>query len=150
MNPATTSGSGTGSSSDSAVVIRQAVQALHELDARTSEHLGALAFILMRVARADGRLSRVERARMEEILVRNAGIPAEHAVLVTEIASHRAALADCGCSYGISRRLRFDLDADRRRSIIGLLTAVAAADGDSCALERREIDQIAREIGLDI
>ena len=150
MNPATRSGSSTAGSSDPAVVIRQALQALHELDARTSEHLGALAFILMRVARADGRLSRVERSRMEEILVRDAGIPLEHAVLVTEIACHRAALADCGCSYGISRNLRFDLDADRRRSIVGLLTAVAAADGDSCALERHEIDQIAREIGVDV
>ncbi len=150
MNSATLSDSGTGSSSDPAAVIRQAVRTLHALDARTAEHLEALAFILMRVARADGRLSGVERSRMEELLVENAGIPAEHAILVTEIASHRAALADCGCSYGISRSVRSNLDAGRRRSIVDLLTAVASADGDSCALERREIDQIAREIGIDV
>jgi uncharacterized tellurite resistance protein B-like protein len=150
MDPATVSGPESSSDSEPVVVVRQAVRALHELDAETFEHLGALAFILMRVARADGRLSAVERSRMEEILVRDAGISPEHAVLVTEIACHRAELADCGCSYGVSRGLRFDLDADRRRSIVALLTAVAAADGDSCALEQREIDQIAREIGVEV
>lgn len=130
-------------------MVRRAVATLNSLDAETADHLSALAFVLMRVARADGRVRGVERRRMEEILMAATGIPAEHAVLVTEIACHRAQLADCGCAYSISRGLRSRLDAPQRESIAGLLTAVARADGCFCALERHEIAQIAGEIGID-
>jgi uncharacterized tellurite resistance protein B-like protein len=149
MNPATARTDGSRPSPERATIIRQALRSLHELDPETSDHLGALAFILMRVARADGSFSPDERARMEEILVRDARISAEHAVLVTEIASQRADVADCGSSYGISRRLRTDLDTERRQSLLRLLTAIAGADGRSCLLEQQEIDQIAREIGVE-
>jgi uncharacterized tellurite resistance protein B-like protein len=148
MSHAPLQGSDPAPANDCAAVIRHAVASLDELDADTSDHLNALAFVMMRVARADGTLSADERGRMEDILVRDAGISAEHAVLVTEIARHRAAMADCGRSYGISRCLRTGLDRRRRRSIARLLTAIADADGYSCALERREIDQIASELGI--
>ncbi len=68
----------------------------------------------MRVARADGRVCNDERLQMEEILVDHARISAEHAVLVTEIACHRAQLADCANAYAISRELRAGFDVDRR------------------------------------
>ena len=104
----------------------------------------------MRVARADGRVCNYERHVMEEILIEHARVPAEHAVLVTEIACHRAQLADCGMrilpsAEDFGRRL----DAPQRESIAGLLTAVARADGCFCALERHEIAQIAGELGID-
>jgi uncharacterized tellurite resistance protein B-like protein len=86
---------------------------------------------------------------MEAILVEHAELSAEHAALVTEIACHRASLADCGASYSTSRGLRARLDADQRRSVVGLLRAVASADGTLSTLEDREIVQIAREIGVE-
>jgi uncharacterized tellurite resistance protein B-like protein len=71
-----------------------------------------------------------------------------HAVLVVEIARHRAQLADCGSAYGESRRLRDCLDSDRRRRILDSLEAVAEADGHTCSIERAEIRQIAHELGF--
>ncbi len=132
-----------------AMVVRQAIETLNSMDAETADHLNALSFVLMRVARADGRVCNYERHVMEEILIEHARVPAEHAVLVTEIACHRAQLADCGIAYAISRGLRSRLDAAQRESIAALLTAVARADGCFCALERHEITQIAGELGID-
>lgn len=131
------------------LVIRQVVQALNALDRETADHLHALALILTRVARADGQVCRRERLRMEAILVEHARIPAEHAALVTEIACHRAELADSGRAYSTSRRIRTRFGAEQRRSIVGLLTAVADADGELRAVEEQEIAQIARELGVD-
>ena len=148
MQPTPVPGSEPLRASDPAAVVRRTVHQLDRLDPETAEHLGALAFVMMRVAHADGSLSDDERSRMEELLVEHAAIPPEHAVLVTEIARHRTALADCGCSYATSRGIRNRLDARRRRSVLGLLRAVAAADGRCRTAEERQIRQIAREIGI--
>jgi len=148
MNSAHASRPGNTSALEPSSVVRNAVQSLNRLDRETADFLSALSFVLMRVAWADGTVCCDERLRMEEILVEHAGLAPEHAVLVTEIASHRTQIADCGSAYWISRRLRADLDADRRRAIVRLLAAVADADGCSRTVERREIEQIAREIGI--
>ena len=131
------------------LVVRRAIEALNSLDAETADHLNALAFVLMRVARADGRVCTDERLQMEEILIERAHIEAEHAALVTEIACHRAKLADCGNAYAVSRGLRARLDTAHRESLVGLLVAVANADGCFLAVEHREVVQIAGELGID-
>lgn len=132
-----------------ATVVRRTIETLNALDTETADHLNALSFVLMRVARADGRVCDDERHEMEEILIKHAGVSAEHAILVTEIACHRTQLADCGSAYSISRGIRSRFDAARRESITGLLAAVARADGYFSPLERHEIAQIAGEIGID-
>lgn len=149
MNPATVHTNQDTRNQVPAMVVRQAIETLNSLDAETADHLNALSFVLMRVALADGRVCNDERHEMEEILIEYARVPAEHAVLVTEIACHRAQLADCGCAYAISRGLRSRLDRTRRESIAALLTAVAKADGCFCSLERHEIAQVAGELGID-
>lgn len=131
------------------LVVRRAIEALNSLDAETASHLNDLAFVLMRVARADGRVCNDERLQMEEILIEHVHIRPEHAALVAEIACHRAQLADCGDSYAISRGLRAGLDVAHRESIVELLIAVADADGRFLAVEQREVEQIAGELGFD-
>lgn len=148
MNPGTGHGSDNTPNHTPAIVIRQVIARVNSLEPETAAHLNALAFVLMRVARADGRVCNEERLQMEEILIEHARIPAEHAVLVTEIACHRTQLADCANAYAISRELRSGFDFARRDSIVGLLLAVADADGIFLAVERREIVQIAGELGI--
>ena len=131
------------------MAVRHAIETLNSLDAETADHLNALSFVMMRVARADGMVCSNERHQMEEILIEHARVSAEHAVLVTEIACHRAELADCGSAYAISRGLRSRLGRSRRESIVALLKAVAEADGRFCSLERHEIAQVAGELGID-
>lgn len=149
MNPQLTDDVGSTPESTPAAVVRRAIATLNSLDPETAAHLGAVAFVLMRVARADGHVSIDERLRMEEILVRDAGVTAEHAALVTEIARHRAALADCGIAYSISRSLRKTGSGPQRRSIVRLLLKVADADGVFAPVEQDEIAQLAGELGID-
>ncbi len=149
MNPAIVNRDDNTPSRTPAMVVRQAIETLNSLDAETADHLNALSFVLMRVARADGLVCGEERRRMEEILIEHAQVSAEHAVLVTEIACHRAKLADCGNAYAVSRGLRARLDTAHRESLVGLLVAVANADGCFLAVEHREVVQIAGELGID-
>jgi uncharacterized tellurite resistance protein B-like protein len=132
---------------DPATTIRTTVRQLDAIEPKNAGFLNALAFILMRVADADQHLADEERARMEHILVECAGLTLEQAVLVVEIARHRARLADCGCSYGTTRWLRSELDNNRRQRVLDCLFAVAAADGHTSRSEENEILQIARELG---
>ena len=148
MNPATGRRESENPENEPAVAVRNAVDTLHTLDGETINHLNALAFVLVRVAWADGLVCDDERRRMESILIEHAGVCPEHAVLVTEIACHRAELSDCGIAYAISRDLRARLDETQRASIVGLLTAVADADGRLRSVERHEIAQIAGELGI--
>ncbi len=148
MNPVNAHQDTNNTNREPVVVVRETVDTLNSLDRETANHLNALAFVLIRVARADGRICGDERLSMEAILIENARISPEHAVLVTEIACHRAQLTDCGSAYAISRELRNRLDPEQRASILGLLTAVADADGCFCTFERSEIVQIAGELWI--
>jgi uncharacterized tellurite resistance protein B-like protein len=149
MNPTSAHHTENNPNREPVLVVRGIIDSLHALDAETADHLSALAFVLVRVARADGRVCDDERLRTEEILVDHARIPREHAALVTEIACHRTALADCGHSYAISRGLRTSREESYRESIVGLLAAVARADGNVSPVEHREILQLASELGID-
>jgi len=133
---------------DPATTIRTTVQELEALDRSTASFLNALAFVLVRVADADQHISLHERTQMELLLVDHAGLTPAQAVLVVEIAKHRTRLADCGCSYVISRGLRNELDPERRRRVLECLHAVANADGRTTPRETSEIRQIAHELGL--
>jgi uncharacterized tellurite resistance protein B-like protein len=104
-------------SSNFAEEIRDALNRLEELNRETAGYLKTLAFILHRVAMADDEVSGEEIDRMEQILVDHASLSRSEAMLTVEIARHCGEIADCGCSYEASRRLRSSLDEDNGRDI---------------------------------
>jgi len=128
--------------------IRNTLDRLEELNRETAGYLKTLAFILHRVAMADNELSREEVDRMEQILVDHASLSRSEAMLTVEIARHCGEIADCGCSYEASRRLRSSLDENNGRDIRRFLESVAAADGRVRRSEKAQIRQIATELGL--
>jgi uncharacterized tellurite resistance protein B-like protein len=128
--------------------IRDTLKRLEELNRETAGYLKTLAFILHRVALADDELSREEVDRMEQILVDHASLSRSEAMLTVEIARHCGEIADCGCSYEVSRRLRSSLDVDNGRDIRRFLESVAEADGRVRRSEKAQIRQIATELGL--
>ena len=128
--------------------IRDALNRLDALNRESSEYLKALAFILHRVAMADNHLCEQEVYRMEQILVDHASLSREQAVLAVEIARHCGQIADCGCSYAASRRLRSSLDDEAGLRIHRFLESVAEADGIVRRSEAAQIRQIATELGL--
>ena len=128
--------------------IRGTLNRLEELNRETAGYLKTLAFILHRVAMADDELSREEIDRMEHILVDHAALSRSEAMLTVEIARHCSEIADCGCSYEASRRLRSSLDQENGRDIRRFLESVAEADGRVRRSEKAKIRQIATELGL--
>ncbi len=132
-------------SGDAVRTLRRTVRQLETLDGSTARYLESLAFVLTRVAQADRRLPEAEIREMERILVEEAALEPELAVLAVEIARHRRAVADCATAYRASRRLRESADRDR---LLECLTAVAAADGELHRDELAAILQVAAELGL--
>ena len=139
---------GESATSDIGNEIRGILNRLDALDRETAGLLKTLAFILHRVAMADDDLCNEEIDRMEQILVDHASISRPEAMLTVEIARHCGQIADCGCSYEASRKLRSSLDQDNGRCIRSFLESVAAADGRVLRSERAQIQQIATELGL--
>lgn len=133
---------------DAVGTLRHTVRLLETMDASTSRYLESLAFVLTRVADADGRLPEAEVREMERVLVREAHLDPELAVLVVEIAKHRRRLADCATSYRACRDLRQHNPVADRTRLLECLVAVAAADGDLHRDEQAAILQVAAELGL--
>jgi uncharacterized tellurite resistance protein B-like protein len=146
----TTSHTTTGESGTSDInrEIRDALIRLEALNRETANYLKALAFILQRVAMADDEVCDQEIDRMEQILVDHASLSHPEAILAVEIARHCGQIADCGCSYEASRKLRERLGENDGRRIHGFLESVAAADGQILRSEKAQIQQIATELGL--
>jgi uncharacterized tellurite resistance protein B-like protein len=128
--------------------IRSTLHQLEEYEADDEGSLQTVAFLLQRVAGADGSVSAEEIERMETVLADHRSLTRPQAVVAVEIARHCARIADCGGAYGASRRLRAELDEDQRRRVYGMLTAVAEADGLVDGRERAALHQIAVELGL--
>lgn len=135
-------------SSRLADAIRSAFAQLEKLEAEGDNSLQTLAFLLQRVAAADGSVTTEEVDRMETILADQHSLSRPEAVVAVEIARHCLRIADCGCTYEASRTLRRRLDHTERRRLHGLLTAVASADGLVDESERSALRQIAVELGL--
>jgi uncharacterized tellurite resistance protein B-like protein len=127
--------------------IRDALHRLEDLNRETADYLKALALILHRVAMADNDLCDQEIDRMEQILIDHASLSRSQAILAVEIAKHCGQIADCGCRYEASRKLRNRLGENGRR-IHDFLDSVAAADGKIRRSEKAQIRQIAVELGL--
>ena len=146
----TTSHTTTGESGTSDITreLRAALNRLEALNRETADYLKALAFILHRVAMADDEVCDQEIDRMEQILVDHASLSRSQAILAVEIARHCGQIADCGCSYEASRKLRKRLDQGDGRRIYDFLESVAAADGQILGSEKAQIRQIATELGL--
>lgn len=146
--PAATCGP-TGPEHDAAALLRTTLHRLETLDASTSRYLSSLAFVLSRVAEADGVLPEAESREMERVLVQEAHLDPELAVLAVELARHRRRHADCATRYRTSRQLRASRSAADRARLLECLVAVAVADGELHRDEQAEILQVAAELGLE-
>lgn len=138
----------TSETSDYTDEIRGTLKRLEELNRETAGYLKTLAFILHRVAIADGNVCDEEIDRMEQILVDHASLSRAEAMLTVEIARHCGQIADCGCSYAASRTLRSRLNEGIGLRIHRFLESVAEADGRIRRSEAAQIRQIAAELGL--
>jgi uncharacterized tellurite resistance protein B-like protein len=132
----------------SADLIRTTAVELGALPSTDARFFNALSFVLTRIANADEHIAPEESGRMERVLVECARLTPAQAVLVVEIAKHRAQLADTAAAYTESRNLRQELDPDQRSKLLECLFAVADADGVVHESETLAIQQVATELGF--
>lgn len=121
---------------------------LEGLPADRARLYACFAYVLARVAGADLRIAPGELATIEQTLVRCAGIPANEARIVTEIARSEVEQLGATNNYIVTREFgRLSTPAEKLQ-LLECLFAVAAADDLVTGHETSEITLIAQEIGL--
>lgn len=137
-----------GSGSDETETVRKIVRQLDNLEPERARFIGAFAYILSRVARADMNISDVETREMERQVIRLSGLPEEQAVLVVQIAKTQATLFGGTENFLVTQEFKDMASLDQRLSLLDCLFAVAAADKVISTVEEREIRLINDELQL--
>lgn len=128
--------------------VRRIAARLERLPQERARHLAAFAYVLARVANADLRITESETDAMQELVQRHAGLSAEEAALVVEIAKSQARLLGGTENYVVTREFRDVSTREERVRLLECLYAVAAADGSIESGESTEIHKIAEELGF--
>lgn len=123
-------------------------RALDRMDPQRARYVAAFAFILSRVANADLDISADERREMERLVTEFAGLDAEHAALVVELARNQEHLFGGTENFLATREFRDMASPTEKEALLHCLFAVSAADETISSAEEEEIRQIARELLL--
>ncbi|WP_225026661.1 tellurite resistance TerB family protein [Xinfangfangia pollutisoli] len=106
----------------------------------------ALAALLVRVARTDGRYTETEIARIDRTLIARHGLgPFEAARLRTEAEALEEAAPD---TVRFTRALKAAIPLEDRTDLVSALWSVALADGSRDAEEDRLLRMVANLLGL--
>lgn len=127
--------------------LRDVQAALERMDPQRARYYAAFAYILGRVAAADDHVGVDEGAVIRQALEREAGMSAEQAALVAEMA-HRPGGAGEIEDHLVSREFVRLGGRDQQLQLLNCLFAVAAAEGQISREEEEEIRQIARELEI--
>ncbi|MEN8181240.1 MAG: TerB family tellurite resistance protein [Myxococcota bacterium] len=128
--------------------VREIAERLDRLPAETAKHLAGFAYVLARVANADLEIASEEADAMRDIVRRIAGLSADEADLVVEIAKSQTRLLGGTENYIVTREFRKGSTPEQRGQLLACLYAVTAADGTISTAESREIANVAEELGF--
>ena len=128
--------------------VREIAARLERLPPETARYLAAFAYVLARVANADLEIAPAEAEEMRGIVRILAGLSAEEADLVVEIAKSQARLLGGTENYVVTREFRRLSTPIQRAQLLECLYAVTAADGTISGAESREIANVAEELGF--
>ncbi len=144
-----TAGAGAGRGSEGETeTVRKIVRELDALPRDRARWVAAFAFILSRVANADLVITDAETRAMERILVDQAALPEEQAVLAVQIAKSQNRLVGGTENFLVTREFKEIASREERLQLLSCLFAVAAADGSISSAEETAIRQIASELTL--
>jgi len=136
-------------SSPETETVRKIAEALDRLDPQRAKFIAAFAYLLGRVARADLIITNEETKLMEQIVVRQAGLLEEQAVLVIQMAKTQNILFGGTENYLVTREFNTLASHEEKISLLHCLYAVAAADKSISTVEDNEISQIADELRIE-
>ena len=129
--------------------VRKIAAALDQMDPEQAKFIAAFAYLLSRVARADLILAPDEVAVMEKIVMQQAGIPEEQAILVVQMAKTQNLLFGATENYLVTREFNKMATHQQKLGLLHCLFAVSAADYSSATIEDIDIAQIADELRIE-
>jgi uncharacterized tellurite resistance protein B-like protein len=129
--------------------VRKIASALDAMDPEQARFIAAFAYLLSRVARADLIVAPEEIAAMEQIVMQQAGMPEEQAILVVQMAKTQNLLFGATENYLVTREFHKMASHEQKLALLHCLFAVAAADHSIATIEDNEIAQIADELRIE-
>jgi uncharacterized tellurite resistance protein B-like protein len=129
--------------------VRKVVQALDKIEPAQARYIAAFGYILGRVANADLHISPEETRAMEGILMEQAGLPEEQAIIVAQIAKTRNQFFGATENFLVTREFDRIANREQKLTLLNCLYAVSAAEDDVSLTEDNEIRQIVSELHLD-
>ena len=130
--------------------VRRIVARLEALPPDEARYLACFAYVMSRAANADLDISDDETAVMERFVVESGGLGDAQAVLVVEMAKLQARSYGETEDFVVTREFRSISTAEQRRALVRCCFAVAAADGTIGAEEASVVNEIARELDLEL
>jgi uncharacterized tellurite resistance protein B-like protein len=129
---------------------RRIVARLEALPPAEARFLACFAYVMSRAANADFDISADETAVMEQFAVQYGGLDTAQAVLVNEMAKLQARVNGGTEDFVVTREFRSISTEAQRLALLRCCFAVGAADGTISATEAGTINEIARELDLEL
>ena len=132
-----------------AAFIRAAVAGMASLPPERRRFLAGYAYVLVRVARADGVMNEAEVAVIEESVIEAGDLGRTEGVLVAALASSVNSLFGATEDYAFTREFARQSTPQQLQRLLRACVAVGAADGALTAAESTELYEIGRELGVN-
>jgi uncharacterized tellurite resistance protein B-like protein len=129
---------------------RRIVARLEALPPDEARYLACFAYVMSRAANADFDISADETALMERFAVEHGGLDSAQAVLVVEMAKLQARVNGGTEDFVVTREFRSISTPEQRLDLLRCCFAIGAADGTITASEAGTINEIARELDLEL
>lgn len=133
---------------DTADNLREIENALEAHGPERARYLACFAYILTRAAKADHHVSDGEARLMEQIVADRAGVDADQATLIVQIArdaGHTRGTDD----YLVTREFERIATRDEKLALLDCLFAISAADSPILTSEDNEVRRVASELKLE-
>lgn len=135
-------------SADATEVVQRIGALLEGVDAGHARYLGALAYLLGRVAHVDNELSETEVGAMRALVSRAGAVDARESTLVVDLAQALCRTERGTEDYRVAREFSTLASHDQKLGLLRCLFAVAAADAAVSLAEDNEIRRITQELGI--
>jgi uncharacterized membrane protein YebE (DUF533 family) len=129
--------------------VRRIVSRLERLPPDRARFVASAAYTLARAAHADLEISEEETRIIERELQAHGVVDEATAVLVTEMAKLQARTVGGTEDYIVTREFTALASEQQKIDVLRACFAVSAASGSISAEESAEVNQIAKEFGLD-
>ena len=129
---------------------RRIVARLEALPPEEARFLACFAYVMSRTANADFDISDDETRLMEQFAVQHGGLDQAQAVLVVEMAKLQARVNGGTEDFVVTREFRSISTPAQRLDLLRCCFAIAAVDGTITAAEAGTINEIARELDLEL